>query len=140
MGPIKTASSLEPEEDMALPGGDDVERPTLLVQLASDYDTFAEIGKGQFGVVSSARLKKKGAKRTAQPEVVAMKQLRFDFEKEGFPLEALREITLLSSLRHPNIVRMHAVACGPRFVEQQGCFNCCLAFEVGGRHAKWAAT
>jgi serine/threonine protein kinase len=37
--------------------------------------------------------------------------LKFDFDKEGFPLEALREITLLSSLRHPNIVRMHAVAC-----------------------------
>ena len=44
--------------------------------------------------------------------VVAIKHLKFDFEKEGFPLEALREITLLSSLRHPNIVTMHAVACG----------------------------
>jgi len=101
-------------EGTPMAGDDEVERPTLFVQAYADYDTFAEIGKGQFGVVSTARLRRGAASKRAadQPAVVAVKQLRFDFEKEGFPLEALREITLLSSVRHANIVRMHAVACG----------------------------
>ena len=93
---------------MALPGEDDVERPTLPIHTINAYDTLGELGKGQFGVVSQAVRQKGDGRR----EVVAIKMLKFDFDKEGFPLEALREITLLSSLRHPNIVRMHAVACG----------------------------
>jgi len=93
---------------MALPGEDDVERPTLPIHPIGVYDTLGELGKGQFGVVSQAVRHKGDGMR----EVVAIKMLKFDFYKEGFPLEALREITLLSSLRHPNIVRMHAVACG----------------------------
>lgn len=93
---------------MALSGEDSVERPTLPVHRISAYSTLGELGKGQFGVVSQAvRRKSCGTK-----EVVAIKMLKFDFSKEGFPLEALREIALLSSLRHQNIVRMHAVACG----------------------------
>ena len=93
---------------MVFAGEDDVERPTLPIHRISAYDALGELGKGQFGIVSQAvRCKRGGAK-----EVVAIKMLKFDFLKEGFPLEALREITLLSSLRHPNIVRMHAVACG----------------------------
>jgi len=93
---------------MALPGDDDVERPTLPIHTICAYDTLGELGKGQFGVVSQAVRRKSGCVR----EVVAIKMLKFDFDKEGFPLEALREIALLSSLQHPNIVRMHAVACG----------------------------
>jgi serine/threonine protein kinase len=92
---------------MALPGDADVERPTLPIHAINIYDTLGELGKGQFGVVSQAVRRKSSGGR----EVVAIKMLKFDFDKEGFPLEALREITLLSSLRHPNIVRMHAVAC-----------------------------
>ncbi|KAJ8601672.1 hypothetical protein CTAYLR_007450 [Chrysophaeum taylorii] len=94
-------------------GDDSVERPRLALQRASDYEVLSELGKGQFGVVTRARLKRRRSEEDkTTPEVVAMKQLRFDFDKEGFPLEALREITLLSSLRHPNIVSMHAVAFG----------------------------
>jgi len=88
---------------------DDVERPTLPIHRIQAYDSVGELGKGQFGIVSQAvRLKGTGLR-----EVVAIKMLKFDFEHEGFPIEALREITLLSSLRHPNIVRMQAVACEP---------------------------
>lgn len=97
----------ERDDDEAPPAtmDDNVERPHLELERASDYETLETLGKGQFGVVTKA-------KRRRDDQVVAMKQLRFDFDKEGFPLEALREITLLSSIRHPNIVAMHAVACG----------------------------
>jgi hypothetical protein len=68
---------------MALPGDDDVERPTLPIHVVDVYDTLGELGKGQFGVVSQAVRRKGGGGR----EVVAIKMLKFDFEKEGFPLE-----------------------------------------------------
>ena len=91
---------------MGLSGEDNVERPSLPIHEMSAYSTLGELGKGQFGVVSQAVRCRSGGLR----EVVAIKMLKFDFSKEGFPVEALREIALLSSLRHPNIVRMHAVA------------------------------
>lgn len=100
--------SKEVDAQPTLSGEDNVERPTLPIHMIHVYDTLGELGKGQFGVVSQA-VRRKGSSTTGK--VVAIKLLKFDFDREGFPLEALREITLLSSLRHPNIVRMHAVAC-----------------------------
>lgn len=95
---------------MALSREDDVERPTLPIHNIHVYDTLGKLGQGQFGIVSQAVRRKASSTTTT---VVAIKMLKFDFDREGFPLEALREITLLSSLRHPNIVRMQAVACSP---------------------------
>ena len=100
-----------PQEESAVAGDDNVERPRLALERASDYEVIGELGKGQFGVVTEARRRPK-RKRENDAKVVAMKHLRFDFYMDGFPLEALREITLLSSVRHPNIVTMHAVAYG----------------------------
>lgn len=37
---------------------------------------------------------------------VALKKIRMDNEKEGFPLTAVREIKILTSIRHKNIVRL----------------------------------
>lgn len=37
-------------------------------------------------------------------EVVALKKIRLDVEDEGVPSTALREISLLKELAHPNIV------------------------------------
>jgi len=33
-------------------------------------------------------------------------QVRMDNEKEGFPITAIREIKILMSLEHPNVVRL----------------------------------
>lgn len=81
------------------------ERPTATVALRSarDFEKVGEIGKGQFGVVTRAREKKDG-------EAVALKRLGFDFEKEGFPIEALREISLLARLQDTNVVKLLGVA------------------------------
>ena len=39
--------------------------------------------------------------------LVALKKIRMDAEKDGFPVTAMREIKLLQALRHENIVRLH---------------------------------
>lgn len=39
-------------------------------------------------------------------EVVALKKIRLEIEKEGFPITAIREIKILRQLHHKNIVRL----------------------------------
>lgn len=44
------------------------------------------------------------AKNKITNELVALKKIRLGNEEEGIPSTALREITLLKELSHPNIV------------------------------------
>jgi cyclin-dependent kinase len=53
---------------------------------------------GTYGVVYKAQFKETGA-------IVALKRIRLDNEEEGVPCTAIREISLLKELKHPNIVR-----------------------------------
>jgi len=64
-------------------------------------------GEGSYGEVFSAQEETTGHAR-------ALKRVRMEKEKEGFPLTALREIALLRRLRHPHIVSLIDVAVGPR--------------------------
>ena len=41
-----------------------------------------------------------------QGEIVALKKLKMENEKEGFPITSLREISTLLKARHPNIVHL----------------------------------
>lgn len=59
----------------------------------------ANIGEGTYGVVYKARDKVSG-------ETVALKRIRLEVEDEGIPSTALREISLLKELQHPNIVEL----------------------------------
>jgi serine/threonine protein kinase len=52
---------------------------------------------GTYGVVYKA-------KNIKTNEVVAMKKIRIENEDEGIPATAIREISLLRELEHPNIV------------------------------------
>uniref|UniRef100_A0A8C0VYR4 Cyclin-dependent kinase 2 n=1 Tax=Castor canadensis TaxID=51338 RepID=A0A8C0VYR4_CASCN len=58
-----------------------------------------KIGEGTYGVVYKAKNKLTG-------EVVALKKIRLDTETEGVPSTAIREISLLEELKHPNIVKL----------------------------------
>ena len=40
-------------------------------------------------------------------EYVALKKIRLESEEEGIPSTAIREISLLKELNHPNIVKCH---------------------------------
>ena len=42
-------------------------------------------------------------------EIVALKKIRLEAEDEGIPSTAIREISLLKELQHPNIVRLYDV-------------------------------
>ena len=42
-------------------------------------------------------------------EIVALKKVRMDNEKEGFPITALREIKILKSLDHKNVIKMKEI-------------------------------
>ena len=42
-------------------------------------------------------------------EQVALKKIRMDNEKEGFPITAIREIKLLKNLDHENVIRLKEI-------------------------------
>uniref|UniRef100_A0AC34FM47 Protein kinase domain-containing protein n=1 Tax=Panagrolaimus sp. ES5 TaxID=591445 RepID=A0AC34FM47_9BILA len=69
---------------------------TLMKQESLFYDKITKIGQGTFGEVFKSRAK-------ITNEVVAMKKILMENEKEGFPITALREINMLKKLRHRNV-------------------------------------
>ncbi|CBQ69338.1 related to CTK1-carboxy-terminal domain (CTD) kinase, alpha subunit [Sporisorium reilianum SRZ2] len=64
------------------------------------YESIHQVGEGTYGQVFKARSERTGA-------IVALKKIRMDSEKDGFPVTAMREIKLLQALRHENVVRLH---------------------------------
>ncbi|TWW54238.1 Cyclin-dependent kinase 1 [Takifugu flavidus] len=64
-----------------------------------DYLKIEKIGEGTYGVVYKGRHKTTG-------QVVAMKKIRLESEEEGVPSTAVREVSLLQELKHPNVVRL----------------------------------
>jgi len=80
-----------------------------IISESNPLDQFEEIkqlGEGTYGVVFLMRNKK-------NDELVALKKFRMDSDDEGISSTAIREISLLMSLRHPNIVHLQQVLCGP---------------------------
>lgn len=45
----------------------------------------------------------------AKAEMVALKKVRLDNEKEGFPITAIREIKILRQLNHKSIINMKEI-------------------------------
>lgn len=62
------------------------------------YERLNKLGEGTYGVVWKARNNQTG-------QLVALKRIRLESEEEGVPCTAIREISLLKELDHPNIVR-----------------------------------
>ena len=69
------------------------------------YERLNSIEEGSYGVVFRARDKETG-------DIVALKKLKLDEEKHGFPITALREINALMSCRHENVVSIREVVVG----------------------------
>lgn len=64
------------------------------------YRIITQVGEGTFGKVYKARNQLSG-------DHVALKRIRMEGERDGFPVTAMREIKLLQSLRHENVVKLH---------------------------------
>jgi len=63
------------------------------------YQKLEKIGEGTYGVVYKAKDK-------TTNELVALKKIRLESEDQGVPSTAIREISLLKELNHPNIVNL----------------------------------
>ncbi|TMW43319.1 hypothetical protein DOY81_011601, partial [Sarcophaga bullata] len=67
-----------------------------------DFQKIEKIGEGTYGVVYKGRNRLTG-------QIVAMKKIRLESDDEGIPSTAIREISLLKELKHPNIVCLEDV-------------------------------
>ncbi|KAL9664200.1 hypothetical protein QQ045_019598 [Rhodiola kirilowii] len=83
-------------------------RSVNMLQACRSVDEFERLNKideGTYGVVYRARDNKSG-------EIVALKKVKMEREREGFPLTSLREINILLSFHHPSIVDVKEVVVG----------------------------
>lgn len=102
----------------------------------NNFERIAQIGEGTYGLVFMARDKRTG-------QIVALKKVRMEAEKDGFPVTALREIQVgrvlicprrpcvssstlqvLYRISHPNIVRLANVAVGSKLESVFLVFEC----------------
>ena len=70
-----------------------------------EFSCLNRIEEGTYGVVYRARDKK-------TQEIVALKKLKMEKEKEGFPITSLREINTLLISQHPNVVPVREIVVG----------------------------
>jgi len=63
------------------------------------YERIAHVGEGTYGKVYKARNVETGV-------FYALKRIRMEGEKDGFPVTAMREIKLLQKLKHRNVLRL----------------------------------
>ena len=62
------------------------------------YEKVEKIGEGTYGVVYKARDR-------CTNKLLALKKIRLERSGDGVPSVAIREISLLKEVQHPNIVR-----------------------------------
>ena len=67
----------------------------------STFSILKQLGSGTYGKVYLVR--------NQQNEISAMKWIKNQCRVEGIPAFALREISLLKELKHPNIIKLQAV-------------------------------
>ncbi|KAI0897835.1 Pkinase-domain-containing protein [Annulohypoxylon nitens] len=96
-------------------------KPELPPDLAASDSVFfrkpgneSVVGSGTYGKVF------KGL-HVYTKKLVALKKIRMEGERDGFPVTAVREIKLLQSLKHPNVVNLQEV-----MVEKNDCY---MVFE-----------
>jgi cell division cycle 2-like len=78
------------------------------------YEKLNHIEEGSYGIVYRA-------KDTETGDIVALKKLKLEREKNGFPITSLREISTLMAARHPNIVNIREIVMGDSLSQY-----CCL--------------
>nr|XP_008123242.1 PREDICTED: cyclin-dependent kinase 11B isoform X2 [Anolis carolinensis] len=99
-----------PESPMSSPVELKQELPKYLPALqgcrsVEEFQCLNRIEEGTYGVVYRAKDKK-------TDEIVALKRLKMEKEKEGFPITSLREINTILKAQHPNIVTVREIVVG----------------------------
>ena len=61
------------------------------------YERQEKLGEGTYGIVYKCKDLRTG-------QLVALKKIRLEKEDDGVPSTAIREISLLKGLKHPNVV------------------------------------
>eukprot|EP00095_Tigriopus_kingsejongensis_P004649 maker-scaffold29_size597861-snap-gene-4.35 protein:Tk04649 transcript:maker-scaffold29_size597861-snap-gene-4.35-mRNA-1 annotation:"cell division protein kinase 2" len=79
--------------------GADCECSRILESKMENFQKIEKIGEGTYGVVYKAKDK-------ITKQYVALKKIRLETESEGVPSTAIREISLLKELEHPNVVQL----------------------------------
>lgn len=106
------------------PPSDDDRFPNWGERCVDVFDIVCQIGEGTYGQVYKAKDKDTG-------ELVALKKVRLENEKEGFPITAVREIKILRQLNHPSIVNLKEIVTDKQdaldFKKDKGAFY--LVFE-----------
>lgn len=74
-------------------------RKRIPMSSLADYELYNQLGQGTFGVVTKARQRKSG-------KLVALKKFIVTDKKEGFPITAFREITIMKKLKNLNILQI----------------------------------
>ena len=77
------------------------------------FEKLNRIEEGTYGVVYRARDRKSG-------EIVALKKLKLENEKNGFPINSLREIHTLKLSKHPHIVDVKEIVSTSDFSRYTG--------------------
>lgn len=98
----------------------------------TSYERLSHLDEGSYGVVWKAKCLK-------TCEIVAIKQIKFDNEltKDGFPISALREISVLLSLSHTNIIPVYEMVTGgtpDKVFMVMECMECDLQSAMARQH------
>jgi cell division cycle 2-like protein len=79
--------------------------PIISSRSVYNYERLNQIEEGSYGIVFRARDKQTG-------DIVALKKLKLEEEKFGFPITSLREINALMTCRHENVVNIREIVVG----------------------------
>ncbi|CAN4100710.1 unnamed protein product [Withania somnifera] len=82
------------------------EAPTWGSRTVDCFEKLEQIGEGTYGQVYMAKEIRTG-------EIVALKKIRMDNEREGFPITAIREINILKKLHHENVIDLKEIVTSP---------------------------
>ncbi|XP_061366564.1 cyclin-dependent kinase G-2-like [Gastrolobium bilobum] len=102
---VQSNVSDSPSDSDANGGLIHMQRNTNMLQSSRsvcEFEMIKKINEGTYGVVYKAKDKKTG-------EIVALKKVKMNLERDGFPLSALREMNILLSSNHPSIVDVKEV-------------------------------
>ncbi|MBA0709582.1 hypothetical protein Golax_024609, partial [Gossypium laxum] len=114
LGILRTSASVScsnppPLNQMAIAGAGQLnlnESPCWGSRSVDCFEKLEQIGEGTYGQVYMAREIKTG-------EIVALKKIRMDNEREGFPITAIREIKILKKLHHENVIKLKEIVTSP---------------------------